>query len=201
MTNPPQLRGIPLNTAQQTDADGFAPVYDPQAIRFGRKINFAIGTAIALGLGYLILLIFNSPAVSAAVDSDSVLIRMLSGFVLPIILALGGLLAVTALTPKIGFDLPRAYSATADALRNWLPLAAGEFPEPKENPIEELKENFATGEDSLRFILEADAETSIHQAAKAISRQSSESVHLLSKDMRTASLQLIADGRYELTTS
>lgn len=201
MTNPPKLRGIPLNTAQQTDANSFAPVYDPVAIRFARRANFAIGTAIALILLYPISLIFNSPAVSAAVDSDSAFIRMLSGFVLPIILTLGGLLAVTALTPRIGFDLPRAYSATADALRNWLPTAAGEFPEPKENPVEDLKDNFATPEHSIRFILEADDNSILKEAAKAIARQSSEPLTLISRDNRHSYLRLNSSDRYELTAS
>lgn len=199
MATAPSLRGIPFYSGTATDSSGFAPVYDPRAIRFARKVNFAIGTVIGLAALGLTALLLSTPALSSTADSESAIVRVIFNFALPLSLVAVGFLLIVFLTPRIGFDLPRAYSATADALRNWLPTAAGDYPEPKEDPIEELKETFATPADSIRFLLDADAETSIHQAAKEISRQSPESVHLLSKDMRHGELRLAADGRYGLT--
>lgn len=201
MATPPSLRGIPLNTAQQTDANGFAPVYDPQAIRFGRKINFAVGIAIAIGLIYLFSLFFSNPEVAATETSDSVVTRMFFNFVIPVLFVIVGYTAILILTPLIGFDLPEAYSATAEALRAWLPLAAGEFPEPKENPIEELKESFATPEQSIRSLLEVDANSFLQDAAKGIAGQSMQRIDLISKDGLSSYLKLGSDGRYELIIS
>lgn len=199
MATAPSLRGIPFYSGTATDSSGFAPVYDPQAIRFARKVNFAIGTVISLGALGLTLLLFSTPALSSTADSESAIVRVIFNFALPISLVAVGFLLIVFLTPRIGFDLPRAYEATADALRAWLPSTAGEFPEPKENPLEELKELFATGKDSLRFILEADGSSFLQEAARGIARQSTESLELFSKDQRASTLSLDATGRYQLT--
>lgn len=205
MAPAPSLRGIPFYSGIATDSSGFAPVYDPRAIRFARKVNFAIGTVIGLAALGLTLLFFTSEPITAANaarvpgDFGDTVTAALLNFALPIFFVTVGFLLILFVTPRIGFDLPRAYSATADALRAWLPSTAGEYPEPKENPIEELKENFATGEDSLRFILDADGNSFLQEAAKGIARQSTEALELFSKDQRASTLSLDATGRYQLT--
>lgn len=199
MATPPRLRGIPLNTASTTDYRSFAPVYDPAAIRFARKVNFAIGAGIGIGLAILLFLFFSSPAIRATETSPDTLVRVIFGFVLPILFVMVGLLTIVLLTPRIGFDLPGAYRATADALREWLGSTAGDFPAPKEKLTDELKESFATPVDSVRFILDADSESYLHRAAQGIARLSPEAFELLSKDEQTSILELDSTGRYQLT--
>ena len=199
MATPPLFRGIPLNTASTTDYRSFAPVYDPAAIRFARKVNFAIGAGIGLGLAILLFLFFSSPAIRATETSPDTIVRVIFGFVLPIVFCMVGLLTIVILTPRIGFDLPGAYRATADALREWLGSTAGDFPAPKEKLTDELKESFSTPYESARFVLDGDSESYLLRAAQAIARLSPDSLELLSKDEQTSLLQLDSTGRYQLT--
>lgn len=194
MADHPQIPGIPFNSTRG-DANGFAPVYEPEAIRFARKVNFAIGAVIAVALLIPLWMLFTGPisTVNAARvpgNFGDTAVAALLNFVLPIFLmALAGLI-ILKLTPRIGFDLPRAYQATAEALRQWLPAAAGEFPREKGSLREELNENFSNLEDVFRQALEADSESTLYAGAKQISQgNTQERVSLFSREQRTSYLR------------
>lgn len=198
MTSRSSLRGIPFYSGVATDDSRFAPLYDPQAVRFARRVNFLISTMIGIVSLGLIALLFSTPALSSTVGSESATVRIVFNFVLPIFLCMIGILLIVILTPKIGFDLPQVYGATADALRAWLPSAAGDYPAPKGNLLEEIKDNFSTVDNSIRFTLEADVNSLRYDAAKIIACQSPEACRLFSEDGRVSILQLDTTGRYQL---
>lgn len=198
MTSRPSLRGIPFYSGIATDNSNFAPIYAPQAVRFARRVNFLISTIIGIAFLGLIALLFSTPALSSTADSESVAVRIVFNFALPIFLCMIGVLLIIILTPRIGFDLPQVYSATADGLRAWLPSAAGDYPSPKENLLEEIKDNFSTADNSIRFMLEADGNSLLYEAAKIIACQSPEDCMLFSNDGRVSILQLDTTGRYQL---
>lgn len=189
MANPPKLRGIPFNQKSTTDSSGFAPVYDPRAIRYGEHFNFWIRAILTLGIFGLYIFLYAGPlgAFSTAVysardqsDLGSMLRAVFFSFALPLLLVILGLSLPGPLSSLISFDLQRAYRATADELRDWLSTAAGSFS--TLSPKEELKETLSSGENVLRSVIGIDAATSISTAAKLIAREDPEPISLFSRE-------------------
>ena len=183
MANAPKLRGIPFNQRTSSDWNSFAPVYDPVAIRYARRVNFAIGTAVAVLAGTAILFLFLGPLAgpSAAAsearrsgDPGSFLPAVFLEMMLPIFLATIGFFLVLRIPSRIGFDLSRAYEATASALREWLSAT--------EAPTTESKDELS-------------------DAAKLIAQGKQEPITIITRDLQIASLQPTADGGYRLSGS
>ncbi len=201
VTNLPAIKGIAFNPKRGEAATGFVALYDPTAVHFARRLNFAlvIVLTLAFGGGGLLLLQHFAPPVAdddGSASSGALFLGLLFSFVLPLLLACLALIAALLTAPKLGFDLPRVYALTANELRSWLPEEAGAFPAMGEKLMKELKESFGSLESAARSVTETDSESTLLEAAASVARGESEVSILISREHIVGRLVRNEDSSY-----